>query len=205
MEASKFVDISSNQNRSPMLTITFFLIQMVSLPSFSGWEIKLDFSYLLHLLTPIRFILIYPTWNNFCSGSIPDAHCLVEKGTFCYINDILETVKNDDEYLQMLAKVLHKLKIYGICKKKIKYFFMHVSVEYLGYKRAYIPYLRKSWLFWRLLYQRQFTRSDHFWTNQKFLPWLAAAVKLLNENDLLHKDHLCKWLTPIPLQWWINS
>ena len=50
-----------------------------------------------------------------------------------YINDILITVRNDEEHLETLEKVLSRLQEYGLRLKWEKCYFMQLSVEYLRY------------------------------------------------------------------------
>ena len=55
-------------------------------------------------------------------------------GVVCYIDDVLVTGRNDEEYLRNLEEVLKRLDARGFRLKKSKCHFFKPSVEYLGYR-----------------------------------------------------------------------
>ena len=54
-------------------------------------------------------------------------------GVICYLDDILVSGKSENEHLEILQKVLERLKEHGIRVKKSKCAFMKASVQYLGH------------------------------------------------------------------------
>ena len=52
----------------------------------------------------------------------------------CYIDDILITGINDNQHLENLTEVLHRLEKHGLWLKKSKCMFLQTEVEYLGHR-----------------------------------------------------------------------
>ena len=119
-------------------------------------------------------------------------------GVICYIDDILISGKTEEEHLEILRKVLQRLKEHGIRLKKSKCEFLKPSVQYLGHRidadgihatDSKLKAITEAPTPKNLQELRSFLGLLNYYG--RFIPRLSSLIHPLNE--LLRQDSTWKW------------